>query len=360
MINVNKDEEYNPESDMDILSDNDDMKIRSTTRQTRSTTARRKQQQRQQDSDDDDPIENDYKFTRLNVQYENVRQEMKSHENFMYEIFGHRNNKDVLKIEKYREYQQNDNDLAIIIKLFKQKDQSQWNQQDIDHSKKWLPDLYRHLCDGNLLIHNRMLQIKHPHSDSGEIVNKIVVPFYLRGKLLDYLHHNPMIHHYSYNYTLDNVENRFYWTRLKRDVRILTKHCTSCQYVKGSQRHRTPLVTRPQPKPREHIFCDILGTIYSKYNILVMIDYATGYCMLLPMEGAGALQVVKAIVDNWFRIFGYFYLFESDWGSDFNNLIMQYLSELLDFPHELAEPRNHHSIGKVERVLGFVQSILKD
>ena len=126
MINVNKDEQYNPQSDLDMLSDNDDMKIRVTTRKTRSATARERKIKREQDSNDDDPIENDYKFSRLNLEYENVREEMKSHENFMYEIFGHRHNKDVLKIEKYREFQQNDNDLAIIIKLFKEKDQSKW------------------------------------------------------------------------------------------------------------------------------------------------------------------------------------------------------------------------------------------
>ena len=69
-------------------------------------------------------------------------------------------------------------------------------------------------------------------------------------------------------------------------------------------------------------------------------------------------NTAKAILEHWFRIFGYFRLFESDWGPGFNNLFIEYLNDILDCPHEIAEPRNHRSIGKVERVIGFIQSII--
>ena len=37
---------------------------------------------------------------------------------------------------------------------------------------------------------------------------------------------------------------------------------------------------------------------------------------------------------------------------------MEYLTDILGCPHEIAEPRNHRSIGKVERVIGFLQQII--
>ena len=174
---------------------------------------------------------------------------------------------------------------------------------------------------------------------------------------MDYAHHNYNQHHYNFQHTWDKVKNRFYWSSMYSDIESHCKTCTSCQFVKGSKRHRTPLIERARPKPLEHLFADILGPIYGRFYILVLVDYATGFSMLIPMEGADAISIIKAIEEHWFRIFRYFRIFESDWGPGFNNLIMSYLSEILGFPHEIAEPRNHRSIGKVERVIGFCQTI---
>ena len=80
--------------------------------------------------------------------------------------------------------------------------------------------------------------------------------------------------------------------------------------------------------------------------------------MLIPTNGCDGETVIHALINYWIRIFGYFKVFESDWGSGFSNLLIKYLSKMLDFDIELAEPRNHRSIGKVERTIGFLQSII--
>ena len=145
---------------------------------------------------------------------------------------------------------------------------------------------------------------------------------------------------------------------MKSDVKDFCDKCISCQYVKGGKKHRAPLVIRYQPKPREHIFLDYLGPIYSDYYILDIVDYSSGFVMLIPTNGCDGETVIHALINYWIRIFGYFKVFESDWGSGFSNLLIKYLSKMLDFDIELAEPRNHRSIGKVERTIGFLQSII--
>ena len=104
------------------------------------------------------------------------------------------------------------------------------------------------------------------------------------------------------------------------DVEWFIKNCISCQFVKGSARHRAPMVDRDPPERLEHLFADLLGPIYHDYYILVLVDYATGFSMLIPLDGCDGLTIAHAILNNWFKIFGYFRIFESDWGSGFNNI----------------------------------------
>ena len=351
------DKEYDFRDDLDQLSEDDDLQYKQTRIETRSRAKKRKEKQRQL-RDDDDSIEDEEYFSKLNVKFNDVRNYMLSHEDFMYQIFGHRSDDDILDFDKYRNYQESDNIISLVIKLFKMEDKSKWSESDLDLIREWNFGLYEKLIDQQLVIENHILKCKEWNEILNKFELKIVVPFFLIGKLMDYAHHNLTQHHFSAEYTIETLKHRFWWSTLEKDVRWFCKNCISCQYVKGSKRHRAPMVQRNQPEPLEHLFADCLGPIYGRYYILVLVDYATGFTMLIPMEGADALSIAQAILQHWFRIFGYFRLFESDWGPGFNNLFMEYLTDILDCPHEIAEPRNHRSIGKVERVIGFVQSII--
>ena len=228
----------------------------------------------------------------------------------------------------------------------------------MDHLVNWNYDLYDHLVKDDFIIENNLLKVKIMNENDNNFDYKIVVPFFLIGKLMDYAHHNVINHHWSKRYTRDKLVKTFWWAGMDNDIEWYVKNCISCQFVKGSMRHRAPMVERDPPERLEHLFADLLGPIYKDYYILVLIDYATGFAMLIPLEGADGLTIAHAILNHWFKIFGYFRLFESDWGPGFNNILMEYLTDILQCPHEIAEPRTHRSIGKVERVIGFVQQII--
>ena len=144
---------------------------------------------------------------------------------------------------------------------------------------------------------------------------------------MDYAHHNLQLHHQSKDYTYDQLKRKYWWGSMESDVRQFCETCISCQFIKGSVRHRAPLRYRDLPQPRAHVFADFLGPIYKKYHILVMVDYATGYTMLIPTENVDAQTVIQAITDNWVKIFGWFDIFKSDWGSGFNNHIIEALMQ---------------------------------
>ena len=80
---------------------------------------------------------------------------------------------------------------------------------------------------------------ERPQKDSYDYDSAIwldVVPFTIRGKLMDYAHHNIHQHHFGLDATFDFFTDRFYWETLYKDVDIFCKCCSPCQFTKGSQR----------------------------------------------------------------------------------------------------------------------------
>ena len=357
MINA-IDEDYDyyediEENDSDIKDDNtEEMQQRS--RIVTRAMKRRIEERKASEREDDDEID----FSRINTEFDNIRYEMDSHEDFMQTIFGYRDDMDIMNFRTYREIQESDNVIAAAIRLFKTNNSDDWNLEDLELLEKWDKPLLDKLVNNELLIQNEILHVRDWDPIIEDDATKVVIPFVLRGKIMDYAHHNLLQHHFSNKYTYSVLVQRYWWGTMKKDVKVFCDQCISCQFVKGSKRTRTPLVQRPQPQPREHLFADFLGPIYGRYYILVLVDYATGYSMLVPTIGCDAYTVAHAIIDNWIRIFGFFKTLETDWGSGFNNQLIEYLQQLLGFKHEIAEPRNHRSIGKVERVIGFLQTVI--
>ena len=355
MINL-LDEEYDPKEDEEYLKERSKRKPKRTII-TRSMKKRKEEKDKSM-IEDDDTIEQEREFSRFNLRFANARIQQETQENMMLKLFGKRSRINVLDFKKYRNYQESDNILALVIKLLKQPNKKKWKEKDLDliyKDDKWL---YWKLDAGSLLIENNILKCWDADPITRKRVKKIIVPGFLRGRLMEYAHHNVLQHHMSHIYTYRKLARRFWWNGLFTDVKDFCKRCVSCQFVKGGPRKRAPMRERSRPLPRQHIFADILGPVYQRFYVLVLVDYATGYSMLIPMEGCDSMSIAQAIIDYWIRIFGCFKYLETDWGSGFTSKLFESMKELLGYEHQIAEPRNHRSIGKVERVIGFLQSVI--
>ena len=357
MINM-VDKDYNVQEEIEYDSDEIEMMNKKTSEIITRSRVKRKLEKLRSERKDDDSVEEEFEFTKLNIQFNDIREHMESHEDFMFRMFGHRDDMDIFNFSEYRNRQESDNVLAAAIRLFKIDDKTEWKEEDINLVKDWEYGLYVKLINDKVLIDCNMLCVYDMDPVKEEEVIKIVIPFNLRGKIMDYAHHNLLLHHFSFKLTYNTLAQRYWWFGMKTDVEYFCDHCTLCQFTKGGKRNRSPLVIRERPLPRQHIFIDFLGPVYFRYYILVIIDYATGYVMLIPTVGCDAITIAKMLIDYWIRIFGYFTKLETDWGSGFTSKLIKYLSKLLNFDHELAEPRNHRSIGKVERIIGFLQSVI--
>jgi hypothetical protein len=353
--------EYDPHSDPDIHSDID---MDQFNRENNSEIEVENIQITRMETRSMDKNKNNNNNNNKNKDFDNVDfdisiDQSKTREEFLTELFGYRNQLDIFDMDIFKLYQESDNILQLAKSLL-DKNEDERDTESLELILKWDSWLWNKLTGDELQISNYgTLQALHYITARGRHEWCDIVPFCIRGKLIDYEHHNLQLHHFHFQQTFDNIDSKYCWGSMKADVRWYCETCLLCQYVKGSPRRRAPLRIRKLPKPRQHLFADFLGPVLgSQYYILFLVDYATGYSMLIPTNGTDAPTVVNSIITYWVPIFGWFTVFESDWASSFNNELMFHLTQLAHIKIELAEPRNHRSIGKVERIIGFVQSII--
>ena len=220
-------------------------------------------------------------------------------------------------------------------------------------------ELYNKLISNEFNIsEEKLIQIIRFDTLSNETMRVLYVPFKLRKKIMDYAHHNPYLQHFGGQQTFNNLELRYWWEGILKDCSKFVDNCIVCQTIKGSIRKRAPLIIRKLPKPRVHIMADFIGAIFKIYYILVIIDYSTGYVMMRGFRGCSIKSIIQMLFDHWIPVMGWFEVFESDYGSAFNNEIFKRLNKVLQVKQHFSEPHNHQGTGKVEAAIKMIQQIL--
>ena len=285
----------------------------------------------------------------------------------IHKLLGYRNKIDFFEKTTFKQYQHSDTSLETLIYLLKNNIKTTNEIADKAIATKILR-MTENVDERELLIkwdQGCLRLTKDDIMQAKVFVNKTksmkwvdVVPLSLRGKIIDYMHHNLNAQHLGKQMTLDNIEDYYWWPQLKQHVKAFVEECELCQHTKYGKSYTASMRIRDLPKAREHVMADFLGPIFGTYYLLVIVDYFTGYTMIIPTIGCGTQQVFDALVKHWIPIFGLFKVFETDYGSGFDNNIMYHIFKEFKVTQNFAEARNHRGIGKVERQIGFVQSLL--
>ena len=322
--------------------------------QTRSQTRKLKQKPHLPQSQRD--IRQNKKL-KSNNEFQNIKQAIDTRKELIAKLFGNIKDKRCLDLDRFYQYQTSDNIINLINDLYNIP-QSEWKKEDLKLIQEWEPELYKMLKNNKIKRKSGILmaQILNKQTNQNEL--KFIVPFTLIGDLMVHYHHSHNNFHNSADQTIKLLKRTYWWSTLNRDVKSFCKSCILCQQLSGSQRIRTPLQIRLNPPVFHHVFADFLGPVYARFYILVIVDQRSGFCRLITTDGCDALTVLESLINKWITLFGYPKLFESDWGSGFNNRLMNAFAELTGMKIEIAEPRYHRSIGKVERVIRIVQNII--
>ena len=169
--------------------------------------------------------------------------------------------------------------------------------------EKFAPSLFRATIKNEVKLNEKgILIIKNFNAVRSKYVWLFIVPTYLRGAIMAYCHHNPTNHHYGQIPTQDNAEQYFWWPKMRDDIRDYVNKCIICQFGKGTPFKKQQMRIRILPNVRDHIMADYMGPFFKRYYILVLIDYASGYTVLIPTDNCGAIVTADSIIHIGYRI----------------------------------------------------------
>jgi hypothetical protein len=201
--------------------------------------------------------------------------------------------------------------------------------------------------------------------DTGQHTWKLVIPKRLQRKILQQLHDSPSAGHLSYGRcktTLDRLP--IYWFGCKRDLHLYCMACDDCITCKPRTKHiRNPMMSYGAGAPLERMAVDICGPLHetlqgNKYIIVVM-DYFTKWCELIPSIDHTAETVATELITKVFTRIGVPRALHSDQGTEFLSKLFEETCRVFQIDKTKTSPWRPQSDGLVERLNRTVGSMLR-
>ena len=188
---------------------------------------------------------------------------------------------------------------------------------------------------------------------TNSIITMTILPVQLVKKCL-YLHHD-CVGHPGRNRTSATITHHFNWPNITNDVLQYVKYCRYCNIRKSSHLNtRIPLQSYDTSMiPFDQCHIDLTGpfttTLDGNKYILVFKDHLTHWVEIFALPNKSAECVLQCLVDEIFMRHGAPRTLISDRGTEFTNILMKELIELLNIRHIICTPANPQSNGLAEQ-----------
>lgn len=183
----------------------------------------------------------------------------------------------------------------------------------------------------------------------GSVVDQLVIPEYMKEKVLTYLHDH--VGHPGRDRTLSLLKDRFFWPGMSKDVDSWIKKCPRCVLRKTPTTQRVPLVSIVTTQPMELVCMDYLTleTCKGGYSyVLVVTDHFTRYAQAIPTRNMSAKTTADALC-GYIQHYGIPRRFHSDQGANFCGTVIRHLCELLAIEKSRTSPYHPSGNGTCER-----------
>ncbi|XP_030283654.1 uncharacterized protein LOC115587797 [Sparus aurata] len=204
-----------------------------------------------------------------------------------------------------------------------------------------------------------------PHGEDfvGDPIFQVVVPLKFRGLVLKLAHDGSG--HLGVHKTYDRILRHFFWPRLKKDVSLHIKNCSTCQLTGKPNQVIKPAPLQPIPaisQPFEYLLIDCVGPLPKarsgcKYLLSVMCQ-STRYPAAYPLRTITARAVVRALT-QFVSVFGIPRVIQSDQGSNFSSHLLGQVLKLLGIGHNQSSAYHAQSQGALERFHQTLKSRLR-
>ena len=194
---------------------------------------------------------------------------------------------------------------------------------------------------------------------------KLMLPQNLRQEIIKVVHDCPTAGHLAFERCWGQLERLpVYWCGHKRDLQNHCKACDACLRNKPVTRKiRHQMVSFSAGEPLERMAVDICGPLHeseqgNKY-IIVLMDYFTKWCELIPVQDHTAKTVAQELVSKVFTKIGVPLALHSDQGTEFLSSLFQETCELFGIQKTRTTPWRPQSDGLVERLNRTIGAMLR-
>jgi hypothetical protein len=131
----------------------------------------------------------------------------------------------------------------------------------------------------------------------------IVYPSKVVELVLLFLHDSCLAGQRDFEKTYDSIKARYFWLKMRKDVKDYCDSCHLCQTKKYVNRSlHAPLQPIRVKSPWSIIGIDVTGPLYAKTNgnpnVIVAVDYFTKYCIAKAVPNFTAETTAKFLFEK--------------------------------------------------------------
>lgn len=181
--------------------------------------------------------------------------------------------------------------------------------------------------------------------------------------VLNQVHNTVTGGHLGFRKTLSKVKKRYWWYKMRQEVKHWCVTCDVCASKKAPHRRpKAPMQQYLVGAPWERMALDILGPLpLSKEKnryLLVVQDYFTKWAEAIPIKDIEAVTVAQKFIERVVSIFGVPLSMHSDQGSNFESNVFKEMCNILGIHKTRTTPFRPKSDGMVEKANSTIETML--
>ncbi|CAM1312561.1 Uncharacterised protein r2_g2301 [Pycnogonum litorale] len=173
--------------------------------------------------------------------------------------------------------------------------------------------------------------------------------------------------HLGIDRTLDLIRRRFYWPKLRDDVKNWIKRCRNCATKKDTLQDHSIAPLKPTDlvaiEPFQKLGIDIMGPLPESNNmnkyVIVLQDYFTKWIEAVAINACTTEDIIKWLKDEVFGRFGIPVELICDQGPQFDSKLFKLFCEELGVKISYITPYHHQSNGMIERLNRSLLNMLR-
>jgi len=230
-------------------------------------------------------------------------------------------------------------------------------QREDTYCKKFIDILESDATDleKSVKAKNFMMQDDQLYRLSANNAPTLVIPACRRGAIMLSFHDFPLAGHLGFSRTYINIKKRYFWPKMRRDIKHHVASCLGCQKRKASNRRRQGFI-RPLPIA-EDVFDTVgidlitkLPRSHNGYNtILVCTDNLSKYVVTAPLKDEKAETIIHAFFNSVISKHGCPRVVISDRGANISGEASRDFFRLFGIKRHLTSAYHPQSNGQTER-----------